>query len=90
MWNNFKLWIASKGGASHIAAIIYIAAVAAYGAVPAFQTLVDNIYAVTPSWFHQLALAVVGLIAWYRNSSGTSPAAFAAATQLKKDKGGVA
>ena len=61
-------WINSKGGWSHVVAASYLGAVAAYAAVPAFATLINNIYGATPSWFHQVALAGVGVIAWYRDN----------------------
>lgn len=69
MWSSIQKWFQSKGGASHVIAAGYLSAVAAYAAVPAFATLVNNAYNATPSWFHQIALAAVGVIAWYKNTN---------------------
>jgi hypothetical protein len=68
LWEWLDDWVASKGGYSHTVAIIFAGAVTAYAAVPAFAQLVNSVYAQTPAWFHQIALALVGLFAWYKNT----------------------
>lgn len=69
VWQNFQAWLASKGGAAHIVAATYLGAVAAYAAVPAFHSVIDSAYNATPPWAHNLLLAAVGLVAWYKDNS---------------------
>ena len=61
-------WFKAHGGFSHVVAAVYFGAVAAYAAVPAFQNVCNSLYGSTPSWLHELILAAVGLIAWYKNT----------------------
>ena len=67
MWNAIVNWVTSKGGWAHAIVIAIAAVVGAYAAVPAFATLVNNLYAMTPSWFHMVALAAVGIFMTYFN-----------------------
>lgn len=69
MWNSIVTWVQSKGGWSHAIVIVIAAVVGAYAAVPAFSALVNNVYALTPSWFHQVALAAVGIFLTYFNTT---------------------
>jgi hypothetical protein len=86
LWNKFESWIASKGGFAHLVAAIYLGAIGAYAAVPAFEQLVDNVYGVMPHWLKLVALAVVGCIAWYRNNQASLDAP-AVASALKPPTG---
>jgi len=65
-----------------VVAGLFVASIAAYAAVPAFTTLVNNIYGILPSWSHQLILAILGLYAWYKRTS--SPAG--AKENVKQDQ----
>lgn len=69
MLKTIQGWISSRGGWAHALAAAWAAAVAAYAAVPAFYTLVNNVYAATPSWLHELLAAVVGLVAFYTSTT---------------------
>ncbi len=66
-WQSILAWVATKGGWAHAVANEIAAAVAAYAAVPAFANLVNNVYTVTPGWFHEIALAAVGIWMVYFN-----------------------
>lgn len=72
IWKFITAWFESHGGFSHVVATVYIAVVAAYAAVPAFSQLINSAYSHTPSWLHQIAAAVVGLVAWYSNTKKVS------------------
>jgi ABC-type Co2+ transport system permease subunit len=81
---NIQAWFLSKGGFTHICAGLFLAAVGAFGAVPAFHTLCMNLYHVLPAWAEQVILAAIGIYAWYRVSR--SPAGtVAAAKAIMKD-----
>ena len=67
-----QAWLNSKGGFSHVVAVLFVGAMTAYAAVPAFQKLVQDIYAALPAQAEEVALAIVGLYAWYHHAS--SPA----------------
>jgi hypothetical protein len=67
MWNSIVNWVNSKGGWSHAIVITIAAIIGAYAAVPAFAMLVNDIYALTPAWFHEAALAAVGIFMVYFN-----------------------
>jgi hypothetical protein len=68
IWNKITAWFTAQGGLSHGLAAIYLALVTLYGTVPAFTTLVNNIYAAVPSWGHQLTAALLGIAAFYWNT----------------------
>ena len=72
MISNIVAWFNSKGGFSHVAAAVFSMAMLAYGAVPQFHALVNQIHAALPGWVQELATTAAALYAWYRISS--SPA----------------
>lgn len=67
-------WFNSKGGFAHVVAATILMLVAAYDEVPPFANLLNSIYAATPKRAHEVILAIVGLILWYKNvqSKGAS------------------
>lgn len=67
MWNSIVSWFASKGGFAHVIVVAIAALVGAYAAVPAFATLVNDLYGMTPAWFHEVALAAIGIFMTYFN-----------------------
>jgi hypothetical protein len=69
MWKSITAWFASKGGFSHVVAGTWLVAVAAYGSVPAFHTLVIDMWAKTPPVFREIGLAIAGLLAWYTTTA---------------------
>lgn len=69
MWQAIVDWFKSKGGFAHVVALFFASAIAAYGMVPAFAQLVNNIYSTMPEWSHQLILAFLGLYAWYKQTN---------------------
>lgn len=69
MWDSIVTWFKSKGGFAHVVAGLYLGAVAAYAAVPAFKTLVQNINAAIPGPLEQAILAAIGIIAWYMDTN---------------------
>lgn len=71
MWQSILNWVNSKGGWSHAIVVAIAAVVSAYAAVPAFASVVNSLYALTPAWFHQVALAVVGIFLTYFNTTST-------------------
>ena len=70
--NRVASFIASKGGFSHIVAVLFAGAILAYAQVPAFHGLVLHVYAALPAYDEEVVLATVGMYAWYRTSN--SPA----------------
>lgn len=68
IWNAIVNWFQSKGGLAHVIAGIYLGAIAAYAAVPAFHQLVTSVNAMLPAWLEQLVLALIGIFAWYKNT----------------------
>ena len=76
---NIQAWFLSKGGFTHVMAGLVLAAVGAFGAVPAFHTLCMNLYRLLPGWAEQAILAALGIYAWYRVSR--SPAGTVAAAK---------
>ena|ERR1035437_4053801 len=77
--NRVASFIASKGGFSHVMALLFAGAVLAYANVPAFHTLAQHAYAALPSWVEEIATAVIGVYVWYRTSN--SPAGTLAAAR---------
>jgi len=73
MWDKIVAWFNSKGGFSHVVATVFTLAVLAYGSVPAFQQLCMTVYNLMPGWAHQVLLAVLGLVMWYRNNQKVLP-----------------
>lgn len=69
IWQKIVDWFQSKGGFAHVVAGLFAAAIAAYAVVPDFKNLVFHVYSLTPSWFHEVALAAIGLWTWYKNTS---------------------
>jgi hypothetical protein len=69
IWNEIKTWFTAQGGLSHGLAVIYLALVTLYGAVPAFTSLVNSLYSHTPSWAHEVVAALVGIAAFYWNTA---------------------
>lgn len=67
-------WFASKGGVYHVIAGLFGFAVLAYAQHGAFTDLVNQIYALLPSWAHEAILAAAGLVALYKNTSKGSDA----------------
>ena len=70
--NRVASFVASKGGFSHVVAVVFAGAVLAYAQVPAFHALVLQVYAALPAWLEQWILAGVGLYAWYRTSDSAA------------------
>ena len=70
--NRAASFIASKGGFSHIVAVLFAGALLAYANVPAFHALAQHAYAALPASVEEVVLAIIGLYAWYRTSN--SPA----------------
>jgi hypothetical protein len=70
--NRVASFVASKGGFSHVMAVLFAGAVLAYAQVPSFRTLAQHVYAALPSWVEEIATAVIGVYVWYRTSN--SPA----------------
>jgi hypothetical protein len=81
--NRVASFIASKGGFSHIVAVLFAGALLAYANVPAFHTLVQHAYASLPAWAEEWVMAIIGLYAWYRTSN--SPAGTLARARAIKD-----
>ena len=77
---NIQAWFLSKGGFTHVMAGLFLAAIGAFGAVPAFHTLCMNLYRLLPGWAEQVILAALGIYAWYRVSR--SPAGTVAASKV--------
>lgn len=69
LWNKFQAFLASKGGFTHIIVVAFLTGMTLYGAVPAVTNLFNSIYALFPPWGHQLILAIVGVVAFYKTTS---------------------
>ncbi len=67
-----QAWINSKGGFSHVIAVLFAGGIAAYAGVPAFHDLALKVYNALPSTVEESIIAVIGLYAWYHHAS--SPA----------------
>lgn len=74
LWNMITAWFASKGGASHVLALTYIFAMAAYAAVPSFHALVISVHQALPAWVQELGTTALALVAFYKTWNGTKPA----------------
>lgn len=70
IWNRFTAWLASKGGAAHVIAAIYVFLVLAYANVPAFHLLVLNVHQALPAWLQELVTTTIALVAFYKTWSG--------------------
>lgn len=62
-------WIQSRGGWAHATAAAYAFLVLAYASVPSFQALALSIFHATPRWAHELILALLGLVAFYKSTT---------------------
>jgi hypothetical protein len=69
MWQSIVNWVTAQGGWAHAIVVAIVAVIGAYAAVPAFAELVNNLYAMTPSWFHEVALAAIGIFLTYFDPS---------------------
>ena len=65
MWKSIQTWYKSHTLTTHSLVGAFLTLSTLYTAVPAFQQLVNNMYSKTPTWFHTLAMAVVGIITYY-------------------------
>jgi len=65
---NIQAWFASRGGFSHVMAGLFLMAVGAFGAVPAFHTLCMNVYQMLPAWVEEILVSAAGIYAWYHAS----------------------
>lgn len=68
MWEDFKVWLKSKGGLAHVVAVTFTSAIVAYAAVPPFHQFVIDVWAKTPPLAREASLAFAGLYAWYKNN----------------------
>lgn len=69
MIDKIKKWFASKGGVTHVTALVFAAAVGAYSDVPSFHSLVLKIWGMIPFGPRELMITAAGLYTWYRNSN---------------------
>jgi hypothetical protein len=79
---NIQAWFVSKGGVTHVMAVLFVGTVGAFGAVPDFHHLCLKLYHALPGWAEEIVLAAVGIYAWYRVS--LSPAGTMAAARVVK------
>lgn len=70
--NKVKAFIASYSITTHSLAVAVATLVTLYAAVPQFSSLVNALYAATPSWFHQVFAAAFGIWAFYHGASNAS------------------
>lgn len=63
-----SFWAAHKI-TTHSLAIGFATLVTLYAAVPAFANLVNQVYAVTPAWFHDVVVAALGVYAFYHGTT---------------------
>jgi hypothetical protein len=69
MWNKIAAWFESKGGFAHVMAVVFVSLMAAYGAVPQFHALVNQVHAMLPGWVQEVATTALALYAWYRTTA---------------------
>lgn len=67
--NKFKAFLASKDVTTHTVAVVFIAAISAFYAVPQFHTVVMSVYNAMPSTLQAIVVAAFALYAWYRDGS---------------------
>ena len=67
--DQIKAWIAAKGGFTHVVAGAITTATALYLGVPHFKLLADSAWVALPQAAKHVALAAVGIYAFYHNSS---------------------
>ena len=72
LWQQYKTWVASKGGILHCLVIVYLAALSWFTASPAFHTLVVGIWAKFPSSLQEVVEAVIEILAIYGIGSGVT------------------
>jgi len=75
MIEQIKAWIIQKGGWAHAMAIVFTSLMVAYGAVPQFHDLVNQIHQAMPGWLQELLTTVVALITFYKNWDANPPSA---------------
>ena len=68
IFENIQAWFLSKGGFTHVMALLFTGAMAAFAAVPQFHQLVMTVYQALPSWVEELAGTAIALYAWYHTS----------------------
>lgn len=68
MWGKIKAWFETRGGFYHVVAGAWLLSVAGYTSVPAFHTLIIDIWAKTPPIAREIGLAIAGLLAWYTSA----------------------
>jgi len=73
LWSKFQAWLASKGGAAHVVAGLFLVAVGAYKGVPQFHALVLAGYQAVPSWGQTLIVTAAALYTWYKNNNVALP-----------------
>ena len=63
-----KAFFAKHTITTHSLAAAVLTLTTLYAAVPAFHDLVVSAYSHTPSWFHQVATAALGIWAFYQGA----------------------
>jgi hypothetical protein len=69
LWNKIQAWFVAQGGLIHGLVVIYLTLVGLYATVPAFASLLNSLYASTPSFIHEVVLAALGVLAFYAKES---------------------
>lgn len=70
MLQKIKDYISSRTITTHSIVAGFTTLVLLYAAVPGFRDLVNHVYSLTPSWFHEVAVAAFGIWAFYHPSKG--------------------
>jgi hypothetical protein len=65
MWDAIVTWWKSHTITTHSLMIAVATLTTLYTAVPAFKTLVDNVYAAMPGNLHTIIAAAIGIIGYY-------------------------
>jgi hypothetical protein len=68
IWKAISSWFASKGGFTHVAAVVFASLMMAYAAVPQFHTWVLAINSFLPGWLESTVVMLIALYAWYKNN----------------------
>lgn len=70
LWQEFTVWLASKGGVLHCLAIVYLAGLGWFTTSPAFHALVVGVWAKFPGSLQTVVEAVIQILALYGIGTG--------------------
>jgi hypothetical protein len=68
-------WWKSHSLTTHSLMVAVATLTTLYAAVPAFQSLLNQLYSMTPAWFHEIFMAAIGIYTYYSVANKPAPPA---------------